>query len=102
MVETIGDRIEARVNPALADGRGDSEYKISSGGEGDSQVAESVEETVPHRGLPTQVELATLQRVPAKIPWRGKCHEKHPSPATTPIHFNNSRPVLAPAMAYFE
>ncbi|KAL5416605.1 hypothetical protein PMIN04_008106 [Paraphaeosphaeria minitans] len=64
MVEAIGDRIETQVDPALVDGIGDSERK--------SQFESNVAEIASEGSLPTQEELATLQRVPAKIPWRGK------------------------------
>ncbi|KAF9735626.1 hypothetical protein PMIN02_005391 [Paraphaeosphaeria minitans] len=62
MVEAIGDRIETQVDPALVDGIGDSERK--------SQFESNVAEIASEGSLPTQEELATLQRVPAKIPWR--------------------------------
>ena len=44
-------------------------------GNDDAALADNLDatEVTVDNGLPTQEELATLGRVPAKIPWRGKC-----------------------------
>ena len=77
----LGDQIEARVDPALVGGSRDpvhngyTEKFAETTGKDDTTLANNlnVTEVAADDGLPTQEELATLRRVPAKIPWRGKC-----------------------------
>jgi POT family proton-dependent oligopeptide transporter len=74
MVEVIGDQIEAMVDPALVDGCSDPDRKLPVGSGGFCEVIrhQTRDAVEPYDALPTQAELATLQRVPAKIPWRGR------------------------------
>lgn len=77
----LGDQIEARVDPALVGGNrdpvhiGHAEKLAMKHGNDDAALDDNLDvtEVTVDNGLPTQEELATLRRVPAKIPWRGKC-----------------------------
>lgn len=65
----IGDVVEAKVDPALVDGSGDPLRKLPASAH---QVETREVPAGEDGGLPTQEELATLVRVPAPIPWKGK------------------------------
>lgn len=72
----LGDQIEARIDPAPAVGSCDPAHSkhVEKHGECDTALPHihNVTEMTADDVIPTQAELATLRRVPAKIPWRGK------------------------------
>ncbi|KAF2679491.1 PTR2-domain-containing protein [Lentithecium fluviatile CBS 122367] len=66
--DTVGDLIEAKVDPTLVDRSGAPKHKLAS-------VSESHGDTKPpaykpSEDFPTEEELATLVRVAAPIPWK--------------------------------
>ena len=94
MVETTGDSIEARADPALIDRSGDPTRKLpAETHQVEKRGTESTnrDDLNLHGGLPTQVELATLRRVPAKIPWRGKWDGSRVHPDMTDFHSVHDR-----------
>ncbi|KAF1964681.1 oligopeptide transporter [Bimuria novae-zelandiae CBS 107.79] len=69
----LGNQIEARVDPALIDGSVNPTRKQPvefHQVEKRATVTPTSTKIVAEGGLPTKEELATLRRVPAKIPWR--------------------------------